>query len=607
MKNNQDGFTAIAFAVAATALGLATMTVQNYRDQASHKIAEINMERERAKNRDAVVNAASLYKALLSERKGPGGNYIPGIYAVNYFSKDWVMKRNSVLDGINDFTLENNYSVHVKSSTSTSDVLDKSTKVFKEEKTAKSVADETLQVDIMNLQRVTDASAPGFGVQVEYVDVRVSPVSGSIKGMSPVTVRVPIQPPQPRDVKLMYRKVGGGSWAELKNGLNLGSGNYEFKATASGILVSVATNYDGKGWVMRGVDKNGQPTHEAVSYRATDKDIGDSFVEDLGGATKFDGGSCTATPVDGSHTLQLKYYPVGEKAVTMDLIQIKAGDASSGGGKVLTVGDYKNMCSAPGQCPFVDRTAITGDYPDGSIDAGDIANTFMTKRWASGSPQDVGSLSGDWTFQEAQHYKIGTQKLCINLDDSNPEADPTGYFHKGNLTLVSEPSCEPVFLVQRSACGCVAEDTKILMGDGKTEKEIKLITKGEMIWNPLLKKAMPIRKMTVGPEKIPLLKVAVGSQVLSVTGNHPFPTRSGMKTAYSLSAGEEVMVEGQGWVKIGSITAVEAGAKAPNVWNIEVEAPDHDEDAHHYVANGVVTGDLMIQINLQKKAQTAQN
>ncbi|RYZ59521.1 MAG: hypothetical protein EOP07_03740 [Proteobacteria bacterium] len=605
MKNNQDGFTAVAFAIAATALGLATMTVQNYRDQASHKVAEINMERERSKNRDAVVNAASYYKALLAERRGPAGKYIPGIYAVNYFAKDWVMKRNSVLDGVNDFSLENNLSVRVKSSTSTNNVLDKSTKVFKEEKSAKSVADETLQVDILNLQRESDPSEPGYGLQVKFVDVKVSAVDGNAGTMNPVTVRVPVQAPEPSDVKLMYKKTGSGSWAELKNGLSLGSGKYDFKAIASGILVSVATNYDNQGWVMRGVDQNGQPTHEAVSYRATDKDIGEAFTEDLGGTSTLDPNSCTLSAVDGSHTLQLRYYPVGEKPVTLDPIQIKSGGASANGGKKLTRDDYVNQCSAPGECPFIARGPFAEDYPDGSFSAGDIANYFIQGRGSNKTP--MGDISGDWTFQEAQHYKIDNQKLCINLDNSNPEGDAAGYFHNGDLTLVSEPSCKPQFLIKRTTCGCVAENTKILMGDGKTEKEIKLITKGEMIWNPLLKKAMPIRKMTVGPEKIPLLKVAVGEQVLSVTGNHPFPTRSGMKTAYSLSAGEEVMVEGQGWVKIGSITAVEAGAKAPNVWNIEVEAPDHDEAAHHYVANGVVTGDLMIQINLQKQAQTAQN
>lgn len=145
------------------------------------------------------------------------------------------------------------------------------------------------------------------------------------------------------------------------------------------------------------------------------------------------------------------------------------------------------------------------------------------------------------------------------------------------------------------------------MGDDKTEKRIDQIVKGDRISNLLLKKALAICRMTRGPEKIPMLKFKVDGKSLSVRGNHPFPTRSGMKTTFSLSVGDEILVQDKGWQSITSIESVEAGAQAPNVWNIEVDAPGDQWDAHHYVANGVVTGDLMIQVKLQNDARTVQN
>ncbi|MBC7533971.1 MAG: hypothetical protein H7318_20585 [Oligoflexus sp.] len=104
-----------------------------------------------------------------------------------------------------------------------------------------------------------------------------------------------------------------------------------------------------------------------------------------------------------------------------------------------------------------------------------------------------------------------------------------------------------------------------------------------------------------------MLKFKVDGKSLSVRGNHPFPTRSGMKTTFSLRVGDEILVQDKGWQSIASIESVEAGAQAPNVWNIEVDAPGDQWDAHHYVANGVVTGDLMIQVKLQNDARTVQN
>jgi hypothetical protein len=600
MKNNQDGFAAVAFVIGATVLGVATMATQSYREQSTQRISEIEQERVRAQHQDAVFNAAGMYKALLSERKGSDGNYIPGMYAKNYFAQDWVLTNNPLLAASSEVEIDSSHNqVRLKSATSEDNVFAKSAKVFKGEQSAKSVSDEMTKVEIVDLRYSDDVTGLSAGIQVEFVDVKISSVSGT---MAPVTVRVPVQVPLPRDVKMMYRAVGSPGWDPVTANMSLPPAKYEFQAKASGVLLAVATKYDGGPWVERGME-DGRPTHLANNYAASNADVGDPFVLDLAGSSSVDPHSCAYSAVDGSHKLEMQYYTVAGDAVSMPAIDIKVTGAVDIAGANLTLNDYRTQCAAPGQCPFIESIGLATHYNDGTIGAEDMAEYFQNHHNAG---ETVGSISGEWTFQEAKRYKLENAKICINLDNAG-YGSVQHYFENLIVTTVKAPSCVPQFLFVRQACGCVAEDTKILMGDGKTEKAIKLISKGETIWNPLLKKAMPIRKMTVGPEKIPLLKVAVGDKILSVTGNHPFPTRSGMKTAFSLSDGEEIMVEGQGWVKISSITPVEAGAVAPNVWNIELEAPDSDEAAHHYVANGVVTGDLMIQVNLQKNAQTAQN
>lgn len=597
MKKYQDGFIGVAFAIAFAAIGVTTIAVQESNRATNAAIQNSKTAREKEKQLDSVFNAAARYKALLMERRNPAnGEYLPGIYAVDYFAKadDWVLRKSQALGGSEVFVNGDvNRVVQIKAGVSTASVLEKSTEVFNEQIDASSVLQDLVNIEISNL--VTEgAGKPGAGVLVKSVEIKVSGTQVDGTKAPAVLVRVPLTKPIPHNLKVFYRPQGDPTWVKFAGDVTLPDGAYEFKVLGSGIMTGVKFKIDGNDMFLGFNPQTGEILHMARNYEAVDIQIGPILDSDLIAKGTFDRNTCTETAVDNTHTVEVsmigvdgqEYEPTGPMAMKLSTTV-----------QVLTLNDYRTQCID--KCPYLETTSRS----DGGVQ-GEIAMWWTVDNNANNTT--ITDISGEWTFQQASNYQMNNKKLCLSFLGTSTN-EQWNYFGNAQLKAYSVPSCQVEFLGARTNCGCVAEDTKILMGDGKSEKRIDEIVQGETIWNPLLKKAMPIRKMTRGPEKVPMLKISVGDQVLSVTGNHPFPTKSGMKTAFSLSKGDEIMMVGKGWQSIASIDSIDASAKSPIVWNIEVDAPNSDDNAHHYVANGVVTGDLMIQVKLQSKAQTAQN
>ncbi len=107
--------------------------------------------------------------------------------------------------------------------------------------------------------------------------------------------------------------------------------------------------------------------------------------------------------------------------------------------------------------------------------------------------------------------------------------------------------------------------------------------------------------MTRGPEPFPLIEIKIADRAIKATGKHPFITRQGIRPAYELKVGDEILLDDDRFVAISELNPIPkaAGEAGPVVWNIEIEAPDEDLDSHNLVANGITTGDLMIQTKLQ--------
>ena len=234
--------------------------------------------------------------------------------------------------------------------------------------------------------------------------------------------------------------------------------------------------------------------------------------------------------------------------------------------------------------------------------------------------------TGRWPLMFSQeHQKVWTEKmgvtdikLCIDNSQSfdkiakacpAPINDAAGaacfsanYEQHFDIFYIHPVTCQPEFLYQRTACGCFEGSTPIMLGDGRY-KPIRELTRTDMIWNPILKKAMAIKRMVVGPEKIPMIRVTrAGDSAVLVTQGHPFPTENGLKTAIELKNGDRVFNASGGLESVTVETVVYPEAEAPSVWNLELDGDEH-LNSHYLVADGVVTGDLKIQERLKDEKE----
>lgn len=151
--------------------------------------------------------------------------------------------------------------------------------------------------------------------------------------------------------------------------------------------------------------------------------------------------------------------------------------------------------------------------------------------------------------------------------------------------------------VCRNMNGCFAEGTKILMADG-TQKSIQDIRKGDMVYNPATKKPSKVHKTIVGEETKPMFNISFDSDSVKATGNHPFITKNGIKTAEQLVVGDLVADKD---FKYNPIIKIETSPspKGTLVWNLLVNQADGEGtiefSEHTFVANNLASGDYFVQ------------
>jgi hypothetical protein len=152
--------------------------------------------------------------------------------------------------------------------------------------------------------------------------------------------------------------------------------------------------------------------------------------------------------------------------------------------------------------------------------------------------------------------------------------------------------------VCRNNDGCFDELTKIRMADG-TDRLITALRMGDSVFNPVTGKPAKIAKLTIGPEKNPLIHVTIAGARVRVTENHPFMTKRGWVMAKALKPKDVVLSANRKWE---SVTTVEQGAAGRLVANLALEGAADRADDHYVLADGVVTGDLVIQNMITPRA-----
>lgn len=162
---------------------------------------------------------------------------------------------------------------------------------------------------------------------------------------------------------------------------------------------------------------------------------------------------------------------------------------------------------------------------------------------------------------------------------------------------------------------CFTPDTLILMGD-KTQRRVDELKDGDLVWNPALNKAQAIKARIAGPEKKPMYEIGYGDYSVKVTEGHPMliqkreaagiapvalsnASESKTQVVRAMDITEQDRILGADG-KFHQVKTLKVLPLDPHqqVWNFELEA-DSDDLAHHMiVANGIITGDVRVQANL---------
>jgi hypothetical protein len=581
-----------------TLVALATLALTSIYVMANQRKVNDSVQHARVKStQDAAslsnMNAVAQFKALLNNGK-VDNEYLPALFPQNYWLADWSQMTKNPKIPTDDVTVSDNGWIRM-SLVDTGDVNARSLdNVFggSGSQTALKKQDGYVRVLKANFKRSIDYD------YVESVDVEVKTTKVD-KGQSTTLTskaRIPVPVPQPYNPILQISPVGANLWSTDFS--NIRAGDYDLRVIGSGVVYKAVIYVNNDPIELSVFNKEtGEPTnHRATHVLARDVVVGTTRYQFMG----FEGDptTCSMVPANGEFKIQAVLYnakgtvseaPLHEVSHTFRL----ANDWDQG--RDLTDAEFKAACND--ECPY---------YGGDSYEAAVLADIQDRK---------YGDYARDHQLvMRDTQLKIRSVKFCENI--RNPTEKflakngrlPTSFEELNTVgwdsmeyVYYTVPSCKRKFLFVRGACGCFADDTMITLGDGKTQKRITALTERDLVWNPMTRRAQAIARMTRGPENIPMLEVQIEGKTVRVTGTHPFPTQQGPKAAFELREGDRVRTDKGTLGVIQKITNVPVPDKAPIVWNLELEGGEDLRD-HYVLANGVVTGDLLIQTRLQTKA-----
>jgi len=146
--------------------------------------------------------------------------------------------------------------------------------------------------------------------------------------------------------------------------------------------------------------------------------------------------------------------------------------------------------------------------------------------------------------------------------------------------------------------GCFAPETQITMADGSARR-IDDIRTGDRVYNPLTGGSAKVKGLIRGPEKEPMIEVGYDGKVVRVTTKHPMLTRRGIKTATELRTDDYLLGDDRKFHRLTELKRLPVDP-GQQVYNFVMDGQD-DSPVHHVVlADGIITGDLLVQQQLEK-------
>ncbi|RYZ65104.1 MAG: hypothetical protein EOP09_14830, partial [Proteobacteria bacterium] len=383
----------------------------------------------------------------------------------------------------------------------------------------------SLATETSNIKVVRVNFNPKIPSLADSMDVEVSSIHDKTHKMA----RIPLLVPIGESPVLEISAKGAESWS--RNFKDVPAGSYDFRVRASGIVFKAQVSNNGSVFKEIGgfLTGSGKISHKAINIDAKDVEIG-RFSLDVAGAVPAVGdpgsllgdaqtcnvvystaaGNPNATAASPSTaTLSVQLISPDEKIIPGAVITVEVSSRVesnnfnvAGGSRTPDLDEetFKNSCQA--QCPFIADAEIPRK-----------AQVLSRSYFDYSSPHSYITAQNQFT---AKNFK-----LCENIGPvvedwysthSGPPADLSTVAVEwsmakewGNVIYVAyqEPACKPQFLFQRKACGCFAADTAIRMADG-SQKNISDLTENDKIWNPVTKQAQSIRRMTRGPETVPM-------------------------------------------------------------------------------------------------------
>ena len=150
--------------------------------------------------------------------------------------------------------------------------------------------------------------------------------------------------------------------------------------------------------------------------------------------------------------------------------------------------------------------------------------------------------------------------------------------------------------------GCFPPEAKILMADRSTVKKVVDLQTGDKIWNPVQKKVVEVGRLLSGPEKNALFEFAFGSVKIHVTEKHPMVVQGVdgkpfVKAAHTVVASDLLLGNDGQFHKIDVLKKLPV-QEGQMVYNFEVVSQSQDQNDRMVSADGVVTGDVVVQTRL---------
>jgi len=168
------------------------------------------------------------------------------------------------------------------------------------------------------------------------------------------------------------------------------------------------------------------------------------------------------------------------------------------------------------------------------------------------------------------------------------------------IPKAADGSCELITTAggfkKRGGDGCFPAEVRITMADG-SRRPVASLVEGQQVFNPISGRPTTVKKLIAGEEMDPIYEIWAGQRRLLVTSGHPVRTTSGDRRADGLIKGDMILLGDGDHALIEEINLI-TDRKGGMVYNVELTDGTNKDDQHYLVADGMVTGDHVIQRRL---------